>query len=251
MSAFDVDIPDSSFDGPAETVDTPPASVDVSPEPQAAVGAPAEPASPEAVDLGGDSEPDVFDRAYVERLRQESAGYRTKAKEVAAVFEGIDPADADVFKSLMSMYKDDPAAAAREMARLAQGLLGDDEADTPAADADPQYMTRADYDRIREQERVESQARAIRAEAEGMGYPAGSAEYQYLLAVAKSNGGDLKAAHAYIEGRQQAAVDAYVAKKAAEADGAPTVGGGPAVPAGSERQFKTWRDVERAIDEMW
>lgn len=245
MSDFDVDIPDGAFDGPAET-----------PAPEAA---PAVPAGDLALDHAGDApaapaaeapaEPDVFDRAYVEELRGESAKYRTKAKPFLEAFDGIDEADRDTFLYLAQTYKADPVRAAQEMARLAQGLLGD-EPEAPAAPADPEVMTVAKYQEMRREEAIASEAKRIEAEAVGLGYAKGTPEYQYLLAVARNGDGNIAAAHAYIQQREQAAVQAYLAKKAAEADGAPTVGTGPSAPAGTERQIKTWRDAESAIDEL-
>lgn len=242
--AFNVAIPDTAFDETPESVETPaPEAPAVTPE------APAAPAADAPVET---PEQDKFDRAYVEQLRQESAQYRTKAKELASAFEGIDDADQAVFKSLMAMYKDDPATAAKEMSRLAQGLLGVEAPEAPAATPDLKgYMTEARYNEIRQQESLDAATRSIEADARGLGYDLAAPEYQYLLAVARTNGGDIKAAHASIEAKQQDAVAKYVAGKEQEAAGAPSVPAATGAPVSGERSLKTWRDVEAAIDELF
>lgn len=245
---FNVDIPDTAFDSPAETpepVEAPAPEATEAPVETSETAAPEAPAAP--------VDPKVFTEDYVRELRQESANYRTQAKPFKEVFDGVDESDRDVFLGLVKAYKDDPIAAAKEMARLAQGLLGTDaaaEASATAASTDG-YMTEARYNEIREQERLATATRQIESEAKTLGYEIGTPEYQYLLAAAKAHSGDLNAAHAYIEGRSQAAVDRFVASKTAEAQSAPAVPGDQGAPASGERQLKTWRDVEAAIDEMF
>src|SRR5687768_15164162 len=101
---FDVDIPDTAFDGPADVP----------------VEAPAEAPAVTAGDLALDhaetpdapvetpAEPTVFDEKYVKELRSESANYRTKAKPYVEAFDGIEEADRDVFLGLANLYKTDP-----------------------------------------------------------------------------------------------------------------------------------------------
>lgn len=250
---FNVDIPDAAFDGPSEspeTVDAPvaeAATTEASPSTDAV--------TPGDADQTAESAQDTFDRAYVEQLRQESANYRTQAKPFKETFDGVDESDRDVFLGLVNLYKTDPAAAAREMQRLGQGLLGEDAApEAPAAESvpvDPKYMTRADYENLRRQEAIEGAARQIEVDAKGLGYEKGTPEYAYLLSAAQSRGGDLNAAHAYIQEREQAAVSKYIQSKEADAAGHPTAPGEATAPVSTERELKTWRDVEAAIDEMF
>lgn len=245
---FNVDIPDTAFDGPAETVEAP------EPVETPAAEAPAPVEAPEAPAADAAPESDTFDRAYVEQLRQESANYRTQAKPFKETFEGVDEADRDIFLGLVNLYKSDPATAAKEMARLAQGLLGDDASEAPAADApaaDPQYMTKADYAAMKRQESVEAAAKQIESDARALGYERGTPEYSYLLAAAQAKGGDLQAAHSYVQEREQAAIQKYVASKTADAENAPVAPADTAAPASGERSLKTWRDVEAAIDELF
>lgn len=249
MAGFDVDIPDTAFDGPAEVAEAP------APETPAATAADLaldHPETPEAPASEAPAQPDTFDRAYVEELRQESANYRTQAKPFKEAFEGVDDADRDIFLGLVNLYRSDPAAAAKEMLRLGQGLIGEDapaEADAPTGD--PQYMTRADYEALKRQEAVEAAATQIERDAKALGYERGTPEYAYLLSAAQTRGGDLQAAHAYVQEREQAAIQRYIAAKTAEAQNAPVAPADTAAPASSERSLKTWRDVEAAIDELF
>lgn len=253
MSQFDVDIPDGAFDGPAEAPEPVEASV---PETPAETAAPVEASAPvETAAPAETAEPKVFDADYVRELREEAARYRTRSKPWLEAFDGIDESDQEVFRGLAKMYREDPAAAAKEMARLAQGLLGDVEvpastAPTAGEKLSP-YMTKADFDALREQERIEAATRAIEAQASDLGYAIGTPKYQYLLATAKENGGDLAAAHAAIEADRQAAIQSYVSQKEQEAANSPTAPAEASAPASGQRELKTWRDVDAAIDELF
>jgi hypothetical protein len=104
---------------------------------------------------------------------------------------------------------------------------------------------------MKRKDAIEGAARQIELDAKGLGYEKGTPEYAYLLSAAQSRGGDLNAAHAYIQEREQAAISKYVSSKEADAASHPTAPGEATAPVSSERQMKTWRDVEAAIDEMF
>lgn len=248
--AFSPDIPDSAFDGPAEAPaapETPTPVVEETPE----TPTPVVEGDTPVVEGDAPAEPKIFDEGYVKELRQESAGYRTKLRELETVFEGVEGADLDTFKYLIQTYAADPSKGLAEMARITQAALGQE---TPPAEvpADDEVLTVSKYEEMQRQQRVDAEAREISRQAVDLGYKTGSPEFKYLLEVAKTVPDmDLAKAHEKIEAQYQARIDAFVAGKAKAAEQFPTPPSESTTPASGERQLKTWRDVEAAIDEMF
>lgn len=173
---------------------------------------------------------DTFDRAYVEKLRQESAGYRTRAKTYDEAFDGFDDESRDVFLGLAKDLVNSPESAARRMIEVSKQLLGDD-FDT-ALTGPPPPLTREDAERLwAEKEAARGQEEAIRAvqnEARELGYKDDTPDMSELFWFASNQtGGDLKAAHELVEARKQATIDAYLEKKraAGESFTTPTTAG--------------------------
>lgn len=231
---------------------------EVTPEPEVNDAAPAADAAPESdpFDTGADS----FDRSYVERLRKESASYRTKAKEYedyAKHFEPYNDDDRAVWQEAMRRFNEDPKQGAEYLDAIAKAVLAEyqeqQDADAaPITDENDKPLTRAEYARLREEERVAAEqakeVERIESEAKALGYEPTSDEYTYLLTVAsRLSSGSLEEAHAKIEAAHKARVEAEIARMAAEAAGSPTApnpGAGNA-PSG-ERSLKTWEDADRA-----
>ncbi len=115
---------------------------------------------------------DTFDRAYVEKLRQESAGYRTRAKTYDEAFDGFDDESREVFLGLAKDLVNSPEAAARRMIEVSKQLLGEDF--DSALTGPPPALTREDAERLwAEKEAARGQEDAIRAvqnEARELGY---------------------------------------------------------------------------------
>jgi hypothetical protein len=195
----------------------------------------------------------------VERLRKESASYRTKAKEyepLAQAFEPYNDEDRKVWNEAMRLFAEDPKSGAEYMDKIAKAVLANYE-EQQAAEAEPitdendKPLTRAEYAQLREAEKAQAAQDAevsrIESEAKELGYDTASDEYTYLLTVAsRLQSGDIREAHAKIEASHQARIDAYLAAKAADADGAgsPPVDSGDA-PSG-ERQIRTFGDARAA-----
>src|SRR5581483_11315612 len=94
------------------------------PEPPAPAAEAPAPAEADVLDdLAGIPEDTKFDAAYVKKLRQEAAAYRTRAKQYE-VFESYDEQDREVFKQIAALYQQDPSKAAEYMEALAQGIKG-------------------------------------------------------------------------------------------------------------------------------
>jgi len=223
-------------DGPSDIGDTGGGT------PDAGVGTAADvvDASP-PVDTGASATPDVstpdaseaqdtFDRAYVEKLRQESAGYRTRAKTYDEAFDGFDDESREVFLGLAKDLVNSPEAAARRMIEVSKQLLGEDF--DSALTGPPPALTREDAERLwAEKEAARGQEDAIRAvqnEARELGYKDDTPDMSELFWFASNQtGGDLKAAHEKVEARKQAAIDEYLEKKraAGESFTTPTTAG--------------------------
>lgn len=206
-----------------------------------------------------DSGADSFDRAYVERLRKESAQYRTKAKDYetyAKAFEPYGDEDRQVWQEAMRLFNEDPAQGADYLERIAQAVKAgftqeQAEAIADSTDTD-EPLTRADLDRIFAEKEAaaekEREIARIESEAKDLGYDPKSDEYTYLLTVAsRLPSGSLQEAHKKIEASYQARIDAAFAKKAKEADESPAVPADAGYAPSSERPLRTWKDADAAF----
>lgn len=199
-------------------------------------------------------EGDKFDRAYVERIRSEAAKHRTELKKYKEAFEGYGEEDQAALMSLAQQLRNDPRAAAQQMASAAEEILKqyqDDEAEKEKTETE--YLTRADFERLREEEDVRNEQRLIEAEARELGYTVDlkDVDYRLLLLTAQNlPSGDLREAHAAIQARYQAKIDAFVASKAAEAGSAvlPPSGGG--APSASTPQEPTFANARARLEEF-
>jgi hypothetical protein len=233
------------------------------PEPRVEETTPAPETTPPA-------EPEVFTREYVEGLRREAAGYRTRSKEWLDVAEGLDPEIAQGWLELIQVAKSgDPEALA--MVGQALGFI---DPNAPAETAQPtgevQYLTREDAIALaREiaQETVQ-QTETQRAKAEQVvsiqnrakndfHIEPDSPEYVVLLKFANeldpaslAPGQDLlSAAHEKMEAWEQQKWDAFVGRKEGEARQTPTfpVSGGQ--PSTVAPPAKTWAEARTRLDE--
>jgi hypothetical protein len=223
-----------------------PVAEPAAPEAPAAPAAPApvevvEPEAPAApaADPFEDDGVQQFDRAYVQKLREEAASHRTKAKTYTDAFEPFDEPSREVLLDLARTIAADPVAGAARMKELAALLEGEPE--TPAVpdpDAD-RPLTRADLDKIQKErddkaaeEKVQN---GIRQEVVDLGYTLDSRDHYNLLWEASHNHkGDLTAAHKALEAEKQAVIDKYLADKRGTAAGTPLAGSEGTPPANSE-----------------
>ena len=222
--------------------------------PEAADNSPAEDVTNDPFDSGADS----FDRAYVERLRKESAQYRTRAKEYedyAKHFEPYGEEDRAVWQEAMRLFNEDPQQGADYLERIAQAVKAgftQEQAEAIASEGSDEPLTKADLDRIFAEREAEAEKAAevarIESEAKELGYDPKSDEYTYLLTVAsRLPSGSLKDAHAKIEAAYQARIDAFIAKKAQEADESPAPPSDGGYAPSGERPLKTWADADAAF----
>jgi hypothetical protein len=222
-------------DEPAEGK-TPPA-----PAPAPAPATPPAPTGDAPTDDPFDKGADSFDRAYVEKLRQESARYRTEAKTFKEAFDGLDQGDQQAFLELAQLYKTDPNAAGKWMRENGDALLaaigGSEEPPIPTGD-DDKPLTRAELNKIladQERSRTESAAvQSVNQQVTELGLdPASHAGKALMLRALDEHDGDIAAAHKAITDEQaaakKAAIDEYLAGKAAGADTpTPVIGSGAA-----------------------
>jgi hypothetical protein len=204
---------------PEEPIGPPPVEVEVPAEPDPA------------------PEPDTFDRAYVEELRREAAGYRTRAKSYDDAFQGYDDETREAFLEYARLsyaaQSGDPAA----VEALQQFMGGDDEPEVePEPVIDPIEAARAaareETERVlTEREQRAEQAKAVSAvqeQARDMGYDTTSADYVLLMRFANepevlSLDDPMAEAHTRVQAYHQAIVEQHLAAKSAQADGSPTI----------------------------
>ena len=222
------------------------------PEAPPADPAPEAPADPVVVDPAPEAEPTSFDRPYVEKIRAEAAKYRTKAKELAeqfAPFESYTVEDRKVWADLAKTMAEDPKAGAKWMKEIADSFLTEAEA-PPAPVEEPKYMTRAEYDKLRAEESQQNKIHQIEVDAQKLGYDTDSTDYVQLLLVAnRETGGDIHKAHEAIKAKEQAIIDAYVAKQSAAAESSPLAPSTSGTAASGQREIKTFRQASQAVME--
>lgn len=170
---------DGESDPPADpaaglqaALDTPPADPAPAPDP-----APTGPAGDPPADA------DSFPRAYVERLRRESAGYRERASQYG-VLEQLDDAQRAGFLQMAEAFASNDPAAIRHVAEAFGFELPPD--DTPEyLTADTLHETLDEREQRAEQARATEEGRtAIQEAAKGYGFEPGTRKYRHLLETA-------------------------------------------------------------------
>lgn len=206
---------------------------------------------------------DTFDRAYVEKLRRENAGYRTDAKTArdelgrfTGAFEGVDDGLRDTILGLPKALANDPKGTAAWLKDQAEQILAADVVDDPREGTtdEERPLTRKEVDKIlaeRDQAAaVEAQVGVLRREVEGLGIKWDSEQATAIMAIASSHtGGDITKAHELIKGWGAAAVEGFVDGKKADAEKTvqPTgVGNSVTDP---EKKISNTNDAKHALNE--
>lgn len=215
-----------------------------------------------------DSGQATFDRPYVEKLRNEAAANRVKAKEYEdkasrySKFDGIDQTDLDVFGELANRYKTGDLEGAAEFARniasqLSPAQRGDVAEATGAAPTDAP-LTRAEFDKLmaeREQtQSVEAAQADLVREATELGYGPGTLGHLDVMRIAsegfKATGQiDLAAAAAKVKEMQDALLDSYIESKKADAARSPKSAPSGGAASGAKEAPKTLKDADAASRE--
>lgn len=194
---------------------------------------------------------DVFTRDYVERIRQEAASHRVRAKEYAdryGVFDAYEDADRQVWVDLATSWRDDPQSAAETMRRIADSVLGmqqqqaaeervaatQEVLDLADEDLTPEQVAKLVDERLAERERIaaeraeaEAAVAEVVSQVEGAGFAKGTPDHLMVLMTASQNGGDVAKAIEQQKAYRQSIIDDYVKGKADSA--APvSPGGAPA-----------------------
>lgn len=248
MSAIPPEL-DAILEG-AEIPGEPAPAADLAPAPEAV----AEPTAPE-LPADPSSDPDWFDRKYVEELRQENARYRQRAQTFEQAFDGYEEEDRQFLLGVaQGLRSEDPATRARAavlMQQAADGVLGSTGGfDEP----EPQYLTEAQLTAIldsREAKRIEQDTvRSLFDQAKALGYNVdddGDADTLVLMGLTHKHGGDINAAHQALEARKQQIIDAYLASKTAEAEGSPTLAPPMGTAPSGENRITTFSQASQAL----
>lgn len=200
------------------------------------------------------AEADTFDRAYVEKLRRESAGYRDRAKKYNDVFEGYEEDAVEEWLTLATTLKSDPKTAAARFQELAEAINAQYQEEAAAAEVaaveGDAPLTRKELEAFWAAKQAESEqamlVKKIELDAKELGYEKGSDDYELLLFEAsRLPNGSIQAAHEKIEARNKAILDAHLAKLGMQPNPKVPVQG--AAPSG-ERQIKTFEEANAALD---
>ena len=220
-----------------------------------------------------------FDRSYVEKLRTEAGGNRTRARELEnqlaeqtarmerfAAFEGYSDDDMAVWQSLATDWKEDPARAAQTMQDIAMRVLQDptstaaERVDAQAIMDNPAVTEALTPERVREIAREEQTAQEAEREREAAvqrvwstikeaGYEEGTEEAFSVLWYANNRTeGDIAKAIEMQKAKEQSIIDRYVESMAKGGTPVRLPGGGePASPAVEQpRNIKEARSAAEA-----
>lgn len=212
-----------------------------------------------AADAPADTDPfdsgsDTFDRSYVEKLRQESANYRTRAKEYepyAELLGQYTDEDRAVWQEAMRKVAEDPRQGGEYLRQIADALLAE-QLEEREAEGEDRPLTIAEFNRMQAEAAAKAEEQAnierIEKQAAELGYDVSSHHYTTLLTVAsRLPSGSIEEAHAVLEAEKQALRDKIIAELQAEAEDSPAAPnpGSGAAPT-TERQLRTWQDAEMA-----
>lgn len=200
-----------------------------------------------------------FPRSYVEELRAEAAGYRTKAKDYDSAFERYSPeqkaAMLDIARGLAD--PDLTHATANRLKEIADSILGADPGSrTPTGEEDPDSkpLTKREWKALQEEQAQQSAVDDLLAEVESLGYEPGTPEHGAFMTLLldPAIAGDPAKAHAKMEEREsakkQAIIDEYV-KSVQEKGGkwpAPSSAGSQAAGEPGAGPPKTLREATKA-----
>lgn len=197
--------------------------------------------------------------AELQRVRQEAASRRVAIKPYEEAFKGFDEESRQTYLELAKQIASgDPAAqksAAKRFREIAERIDGATVPVTPTGEEDPDQkpLTRAELREIqaqeREQQELQTQIKAIEADAEREGITVGSPRYAtYLYALQQPDvAGDHDKAMAVLNAERQAIIDEYAKQVAEGQEKWPAAVGSAALGApGEEIKPKTWRDARAA-----
>jgi cobalamin biosynthesis protein CobT len=231
------DIPEEVFEETSEPETTEPEAAD-EPAEEAAEEAPAEEATEEP-----ETPAETFDRDYVEKLRNEAADYRVRAKEFHEAFEGYDEAATAKFLDLARGLNDETRhrEVGVEFFNIGKRILeslGEDVGDLAAPDPN-RPLTKAELDAefaAREEERNMAQlVEAIDHEIKELGYTQGSPDHYALMRLANDrDDGSIEEAHKSLQAWKKGIIDewakSFQEKQSKHLKTAPAVGVAPSDP---------------------
>jgi hypothetical protein len=216
--------------------------------------------APEA-DPFENAEVETFDRKYVQKLRDEAASHRTKAKNYEQAFDGWDESDQQVWLETVQLARLDPKAGADRLRQITDLLAGGATPEEAAAEVDakaegddekPEFLTKAEVDKLLKERddnaEVERRVQAIEAKAGALGYEKDSPSHTQLLVLARDvYKGDLDKAHEAIQAERQKVIDSYLAEKAKDADAHVPVGRG-AAPASDVKKIDGFKASRSSLE---
>ncbi len=211
------------------------------------------------------AEPETFDRAYVEQLRDEAARYRTRGRDYEQVFEGYDEETRAGWLELISMAKaaEDNPEIQQQLAQMlgfelqpsdVQAMEETIQEDRPLTREEMMQIARDEARSLYAEEqsaRDEQNAiRDIQNNAKALGYDQESPDYVLLLKFANDmDVPDLEAADAKVKEYHHAKYEEFIQRKTSEASQSPVAPSGNGVSPSIVQTPKTWEAARDALHE--
>lgn len=219
------------------------------PAPTPTPAAPAPAATPDVDPF--DSGETQFSRSYVEKLRQEAAGHRTKAARFEAM-KDLEDGELETWSRVAQAWKTDPSTAADQLEAEIKAFR---DSQTEKVEEGEKPLTRSEYDKLeadRQGKADEAKAvESIYAQAKELGYSKdGDDAWMHRLLLQTAHGeteGDLDKAHELIQGRVQSIKDVALGKKQAQAGPRPATSSGSA-PSQAKEHDGTWGSARERLE---
>lgn len=195
---------------------------------------------------------------YVTELRNESKGYRQRARGFEELFEGYDDDDAQFLKDLVRDIKTAPGTAAQRAQQLVDALAGAVEAPASTQTDEDRPLTAKEVAKMLEdfgkkQDQTAQQREQLNnvySEAEKLGYKQNTRPMVELLWVAANEcNDDIAAAHKKLEDERQAIIDEAFDKKRTAAETSHRVVTRSGSAPGGDKPIKSIKDASKAFRE--
>lgn len=204
--------------------------------------------------------PEMFDRDYVEKLRNEAVEHRLKAKEFHEAFDGYDEPAVQKFLDLAKGLNDEARheEVGREFFNIGKRILeakGIDVGDLSLPDPN-RPMTKAELDAEfarREEERSMAEiVQKLDEEIVGLGYKPGEPDHYALMRLANDReDGSIEEAHKQLQAWKKGIIDEWAASFKAKQDKhlktTPAVGVAPKDPG--EAPDLSWEGSRSRLDQ--
>lgn len=202
---------------------------------------------------------EVFDREYVQSLREEAARYRTERNQYAQAFEGMGNDERDAWLAYVSLSRQAASGDQNAIGQLQEAGLW--EAPSEEENRQEAALTAAEVERMldqrlsqRDMQSAEAQAIAeVQSEARNLGYDPQSERYVLLLHYAnqlpEGTPNLLGEADKMVKAYDQSIIDGLMASKTSDARNSLVLPTQSGIPNQPRPPAANWAEARERLDE--